>query len=243
MEPARTNGGSVWECQLCTFVERCGRIVLPDMSRTAGLCATGALPTSCTALSDPFRAGSLGLVESARGRQRMCAVHQRCLMAQGTWSCASCTCLNPEGPAPLLHRMRRGARGWRCGRRAYRRALRRDGRRRPIEAVDAGRVATGDWQRRGCGGTMHSLYVASAHGVLYVVFWDLGGRLTAPPLQRRVGVDMGGSVTCVRGGCAHAQTQAVHAVNVPPNSHAPSKRPAHTYTHARTYTAASRAQL
>ena len=56
-EPARTNGGSVWECQLCTFVERCGRIVLPDMSRTAGLCATGALPTSCTALRTLFALG------------------------------------------------------------------------------------------------------------------------------------------------------------------------------------------
>ena len=166
----------------------------------------------------------------------MSAVHQRCLLAQGTWSCATCACLNPDWPAPRLQRMRRGARGWRCGRRAYRRALRRDGRRRPIAAVDAGRVATRDWQRRGCGGTMHLLYVASAHVVLYVVFWDLGGRLTAPRLQRRVGVDMGGSVTCVRGGCAHAQTQAVHAVNVPPNSHAPSKRPAHTYARARART-------
>ena len=108
-----------------------------------------------------------------------------------------------------LHRMRRSARGWRCGRRADRRALRRDDRRRPIAAVDAGRAATGDWQRCGCGGTLHLLYVASARVVLYVAFCDLGGRLTAPRLRRRVGVDMGGNATCVRGGCAHAQTQAV----------------------------------
>ena len=36
---------------------------------------------------------------------------------------------------------------------------------------------------------------------------------------------------CVVG--VHAQTQAVHAVNVRPNSHAPSKRPAHTCARTR----------
>ena len=93
--------------------------------------------------------------------------------------------------------------------------FRRDGRRRPIAAVDAGRVATGDWQRRGCGGTLHLLYDASARVVLYVVFWDLGGRLAAPRLRRRVGVDLGGSVTCVRGGCACADTGSTRGERTP----------------------------
>jgi hypothetical protein len=37
------------------------------------------------------------------------------------------------------------------------------------------------------------------------------GWLTAPRLRRRVGVDMGGNATCLRGGCAHAQTQSCSA--------------------------------
>ena len=39
-------------------------------------------------------------------------------------------------------------------------------------AVDASRAATGDWQRRGCLGTLHLLYVASGHVVLICCLLD-----------------------------------------------------------------------
>jgi hypothetical protein len=111
-----------------------------------------------------------------------------------------------RGASARLHRMRRDVRGWCCGRRADRRALRSDVRRRAIVAVDASRAATGDWQRRGCLGTLHILCVASRHVVLLCCLLD-GSRRRG--CGGRTGVDMGlgGNATCLRaiGPCAVAE--------------------------------------
>ena len=71
-----------------------------------------------------------------------------------------------------------------------------------------------------------------------VVFGDLGGRPIALRLRRHVGMDMGTvRRVCVVG--VHAQTQAVHTVNIRPNLHAPSKRAgAHRHARKRTHTPA-----
>ena len=68
-----------------------------------------------------------------------------------------------------------------------------------------------------------------------VVFGDLGGRPIALRLRRHVGMDMGTvRRVCVVG--VHAQTQAVHTVNIRPNLHAPSKRAgAHRHARKRTH--------
>ena len=49
LEPARTNSGSEWECQLCTFLSAAGESSY-RICRALLLCATRALPTACTAL-------------------------------------------------------------------------------------------------------------------------------------------------------------------------------------------------
>ena len=178
------------------LLERCGRIVLTDMSRTAALCH----PCAADILYSPSRAGSLGLVEdSVGGRHGECAVHQRCLMAKGTRPCALCT-LEPRRAGARPHRIRRGVRGRGCGQRGI------DERFGEMVGAGRSRPLTPAGRRR-----------------------ETGSAAAAEARWRR----HRGSARCVRGGCAHAQTQAVHTVNVRLNSHAPCKRPAHTFTRAR----------
>jgi hypothetical protein len=193
LEPARTNDGSEWECQLCTVLSAAGE----SSYRMCRAPLVSVPPVRCRHLVQPFSRWVLGLVEKSVGGQHgECAVHQRCLMAKGTRSCASCT-LEPRRAGVRLHRIRRGVRGRGCGRRGIDERFGEmvgAGRSRPLTPAgcrrETGRAAAAEAR-------CILLYVALARVVLYGVFGDLGGRLTAPRLRRRVGVDIG----VVRGVC------------------------------------------
>jgi hypothetical protein len=203
LEPARTNDGSEWECQLCTVLSAAGE----SSYRMCRAPLVSVPPVRCRHLVQPFSRWVLGLVENSVGGQHgECAVHQRCLMAKGTRSCASCT-LEPRRAGVRLHRIRRGVRGRGCGRRGI--------DERFGEMVGAGRsrpLTPAGWRREtGSAAAAEARCICCMlHGrvVLHVVvFGDLGGRPIALRLRRHVGMDMGTvRRVCVVG--VHAQTQA-----------------------------------